>query len=164
MSGAIHLHGPRPYLLRLLAQYPFSNEQSNSFRVMTHLSLAGVVLSGLGCHGRFISTYKKKCSENYSSLKLINERLSKLFSFHEYLKYLNGFFFLQKDVLINVGTIKINLWTYICFPVLWRHTILHVIVAQGKYYCIIHSFTFYTGVINIFEIIQSTYANIGIFI
>lgn len=109
MSGAIHLHGPRPYLLRLLAQYPFSNEQSNSFRVMTHLSLAGVVLSGLGCHGRFISTYKKKCSENYSSLKLTNERLSKLFSFYEYLKYLNGFFFLQKDVLINVGTFKINL-------------------------------------------------------
>lgn len=92
MSGAIHLHGPRPYLLRLLAQYPFSNEQSNSFRVMTHLSLAGVVLSGLGCHGRFISTYKIKCSENYSSLKLTNERLSKLFSFYEYLKYLNGFY------------------------------------------------------------------------
>lgn len=151
MSGAIHLHWPRPYLLRLLAQYPFSNEQSNSFRVMTHLSLAGVVLSGLGCHGRFISTYKKKCSENYSSLKLTNERLSKLFFLwvFEIFKWL----FLQKDVLINVGTIKINLWTYICFPVLWRHTILHVIVAQGKYYCIIHSFTFYTGVINIFEII-----------
>lgn len=54
---------------------------------MMYLFLVGVVLLGCGCYGRFIFIYKIKCNENYFFLKLINECLSKLFFFYEYLKY-----------------------------------------------------------------------------
>lgn len=62
--GAIHLHGPETDLSPLLAQYPLSNDQSNSSGVITHLDLAGVELSEVGCHGRFISTKKIKGINN----------------------------------------------------------------------------------------------------